>query len=56
MIRLLISAPASGCGKTAVACALLRVLCERGFSPCAFKCGPDYIARGGGGRGGHGLL
>ena len=43
MIRLLISAPASGCGKTAVACALLRVLCERGFSPCAFKCGPDYI-------------
>ena len=43
MIRLLISAPASGCGKTAVTCALLRVLCERGFSPCAFKCGPDYI-------------
>ena len=90
MIRLLISAPASGCGKTAVTCALLRVLCQRGFSPCAFKCGPDYIdpmfhravlgveshnldlflgddrqdpvrpvlpgPRGGGGRGGHGLL
>ena len=44
MIRLLISAPASGCGKTAVACALLRVLCERGLSPCALKCGPDYSA------------
>ena len=43
MIRLLIAAPASGCGKTAAACALLRILKERGFEPCAFKCGPDYI-------------
>ena len=43
MIRLLIAAPASGCGKTAVACALLRVFRERGLAPCAFKCGPDYI-------------
>ena len=43
MIRLLIAAPASGCGKTAAACALLRVLRERGYDPCAFKCGPDYI-------------
>ncbi len=43
MIRLLIAAPASNCGKTAVACALLRVLRERGYGPCAFKCGPDYI-------------
>ena len=43
MIRLLIAAPASGCGKTAVACALLRVLRGRGLDPCAFKCGPDYI-------------
>ena len=43
MIPLLIAAPASGCGKTSVACAMLRVLKERGYDPCAFKCGPDYI-------------
>ena len=43
MIRLLIAAPASGSGKTAVACALLRIFKERGLEPCAFKCGPDYI-------------
>ena len=43
MIRVLVAAPASGCGKTTVACALLRALQERGLAPCAFKCGPDYI-------------
>lgn len=43
MIRLLVAAPASGCGKTTVACALLRALKKRGLDPCAFKCGPDYI-------------
>ncbi len=43
MIRLLVSSPASGSGKTAVSCALLRLLAERGFDPCAFKGGPDYI-------------
>ena len=43
MIRLLIAAPASNCGKTALSCALLRVLREWGYDPCAFKCGPDYI-------------
>ncbi len=43
MIRLLIAAPSSGCGKTAVTCALLQALRGRGFEPCAFKCGPDYI-------------
>ena len=43
MIRLLISAPASGSGKTAVSCALLRLLRERVYDPCAFKAGPDYI-------------
>ena len=43
MIRALIAAPSSGCGKTVVACALLRCLRERGLDPCAFKCGPDYI-------------
>ena len=43
MIRALIAAPASGSGKTTVACALLRAWKERGLDPCALKCGPDYI-------------
>lgn len=43
MIELLLAAPASGSGKTAVTCALLAALAKRGLSPCAFKCGPDYI-------------
>ncbi|MBR6408259.1 MAG: cobyrinate a,c-diamide synthase [Clostridia bacterium] len=43
MIQFLIAAPNSGAGKTMVVCALLRALQRRGFSPCAFKCGPDYI-------------
>lgn len=43
MIRLLLAAPASGSGKTAVTCALLSALKKRGLDPCAFKCGPDYI-------------
>lgn len=43
MIEFLIAAPSSGSGKTAVTCALLAALAKRGLSPCAFKCGPDYI-------------
>ena len=43
MIGLMIAAPRSGSGKTTVTCALLRALQKRGLSPCAFKCGPDYI-------------
>ena len=43
MIQLLLAAPASGSGKTMMTCALLRALQRRGLSPCAFKCGPDYI-------------
>ena len=45
MIELLLAAPASGerARKTAVTCALLEALAKRGLSPCAFKCGPDYI-------------
>ena len=43
MIRVMLAAPRSGGGKTAVTCALLRALARRGLAPCAFKCGPDYL-------------
>ena len=43
MIALMLAAPRSGSGKTTVTCALLRALQRRGFSPCSFKVGPDYI-------------
>lgn len=43
MVELMVSAPASGSGKTVLACALLAALKDRGLDPCAFKCGPDYI-------------
>ena len=41
--RLLLTAPASASGKTTVTCAVLQALVNRGLSPVAFKCGPDYI-------------
>ena len=41
--RLLLAAPASGCGKTTVTCALLQVWKNRGLAPMAFKSGPDYL-------------
>lgn len=41
--RLLVSAPASGSGKTVFTCALIRTLQRRSLSVTAFKCGPDYI-------------
>ena len=43
MVEFMTGAMASGSGKTAVTCALLAALARRGLSPCAFKCGPDYI-------------
>lgn len=41
--RIMVTAPASGGGKTLATCALLRILSDRGLAPAAFKCGPDYI-------------
>lgn len=41
--RLMVSAPASGSGKTVFTCALIRALQRRSLSVAAFKCGPDYI-------------
>ena len=41
--QLMVAAPASGSGKTAVTMALLRAWKRRGLDPCGCKCGPDYI-------------
>lgn len=43
MIELLVAAASSGSGKTMVTCGLLALMKREGLSPCAFKCGPDYI-------------
>ena len=43
MIQFLLAAPRSGSGKTTLTCALLAALKKRGYTPCAFKSGPDYI-------------
>ena len=43
MIQFLLAAPRSGSGKTTLTCALLAALKKRGYDPCAFKSGPDYI-------------
>lgn len=41
--RLLIAAVSSGSGKTTLVCGLLQALLQRGLTPAAFKCGPDFI-------------
>jgi cobyrinic acid a,c-diamide synthase len=44
--RLVIAAPASGCGKTTVACGLMTALRARGLTVSGHKVGPDYIDPG----------
>ncbi len=41
--RILITAGASGAGKTLVSCGILQCLKNTGMKVAAFKCGPDYI-------------
>jgi cobyrinic acid a,c-diamide synthase len=44
--RLVIAAPASGCGKTTMACGLMAALRARGLAVSGHKVGPDYIDPG----------
>ena len=39
----MLTAGASGSGKTLITCGLLQALVNRGIRPASFKCGPDYI-------------
>ena len=41
--RFLLTAGASGSGKTLITCGILQALKNRGLKPASFKCGPDYI-------------
>jgi cobyrinic acid a,c-diamide synthase len=43
---MVIAAPASGCGKTTVACGLMAALRARGMAVSGHKTGPDYIDPG----------
>ena len=40
---ILLTAPASGSGKTLITCGILQALVNRGMKIVSFKCGPDYI-------------
>ena len=40
---ILVAAPASGQGKTTVACALARLYARQGLKVRVFKCGPDFL-------------
>ena len=40
---MLLTAPASGSGKTLITCGILQALVNRGLKTVSFKCGPDYI-------------
>lgn len=40
---ILLTAPASGSGKTLITCGILQALVNRGRKTASFKCGPDYI-------------
>lgn len=42
-LSFMITAPASGSGKTVVTMTLLSLLKRHGYNPTAFKAGPDYI-------------
>lgn len=39
----MISAPASGSGKSSVTCGLMRLLTQQGYTVAPYKTGPDYI-------------
>ncbi|MDO5702133.1 MAG: cobyrinate a,c-diamide synthase [Lachnospiraceae bacterium] len=41
--RVMIAAPKSGSGKTAVTCGILEILRRSGRAVQAYKCGPDFI-------------
>lgn len=41
--RFLLTAGASGSGKTLITCGILQALKNRGLKTASFKCGPDYI-------------
>ncbi len=42
-IEMVIAAGRSHSGKTIITCGMLEYLRRKGYSPAAFKCGPDYI-------------
>ena len=41
--RILLTAGASGSGKTLITCGILQALVNRNMKVASFKCGPDYI-------------